>query len=278
MVTVDPHNPFDAKPLPPRPEHTAHHREFILGVDLGETHDHTAVVLLERGGADGETIHVRGINVLPLNLDYPTQATLLSEMINRPIKSDGRSLVGRCNMAVDATAVGTPVVQFMRPLINCPTIPVLITSGTNASRDERGWYKVPKRDLIGIAQVALEHRVLDFAGDLPNLDRLTSELGAYRVKVSTDGHDSYGNSARENPHDDVVLALAIGVWAAYRNGWGRPYPLHLNRPNRNLDLDRAALEASTMLTEWSAERPVIQERASRRPPGNRDPLAGWWKQ
>jgi hypothetical protein len=44
---------------------------------------------------------------------------------------------------------------------------------------------------------------------------LGDELTAYRVRISDDGHDSYGNG-REAANDDLVLALAIALYASNR--------------------------------------------------------------
>jgi hypothetical protein len=63
--------------------------------------------------------------------------------------------------------------------------------------------------------VALQTRTLRIARAMPTAHLLIDELTAYRVKVSDDGHDSYGNG-RDAPNDDVVLACAIGVYVANR--------------------------------------------------------------
>ena len=43
---------------------------------------------------------------------------------------------------------------------------------------------------------------------------LVEELMAYQVTIGASGHDTYGNDWRQAPHDDLVLALAIGVYVA----------------------------------------------------------------
>ena len=50
---------------------------------------------------------------------------------------------------------------------------------------------------------------------------LVRELMSMRVRISPAGHDSYGaaSGAREGPHDDLVLAVALAVWRA--KGWER---------------------------------------------------------
>ena len=58
-------------------------------------------------------------------------------------------------------------------------------------------------------------RRLKIASALPAAKLLIHELAGYRVKVSEDGKDSYGNG-KEPANDGLVLELAIGVYTAAR--------------------------------------------------------------
>ena len=91
---------------------------------------------------------------------------------------------------------------------------ITITGGTSASRDGSKW-SIPKRDLITAAQVALQTRQLKIASALPTAQLLADELGAYRVTVSEDARDTYGNG-RDAPNDDLVLALSLATYVATR--------------------------------------------------------------
>jgi hypothetical protein len=118
-------------------------------------------------------------------------------------------------VAVDGTGVGRAVVDLLRTALKplrTPVVAVTITGGSSASRKGSRW-SVPKRDLIASAQVALQSKTLKIASALPLAQVLVDELVAYRVKVSEDGHDTYGNG-RDAPNDDLVLATAIATYAA----------------------------------------------------------------
>ncbi len=91
---------------------------------------------------------------------------------------------------------------------------ITITSGTSATRKGSRW-SIPKRDLIAAAQVAIQTKKLKIAAAIPSAQLLTDELAAYRVKVTEDGKDTFGNG-REAPNDDLVLALAIATYVASR--------------------------------------------------------------
>jgi hypothetical protein len=90
--------------------------------------------------------------------------------------------------------------------------------------------------LIAAAQVALQTQQLRIASNLASVQALVDELSAYRVTVNEDGKDSFGNG-REAPNDDLVLALAIGIYAAQ----------HQKRPTRitHVGLDRSWTSGST---------------------------------
>jgi len=121
-------------------------------------------------------------------------------------------MMGR--LIVDATGVGRPVIDLLRGAGLRP-IPVNITGGY-AVTYEHGYRNIPKRDLVSNLQVLLQSGQLKFAKDIHQMKTLIDELLAFQVKISTDGRDTYGNDWRQNPHDDMVLALALACWYGER--------------------------------------------------------------
>ena len=107
-----------------------------------------------------------------------------------------------------------------RPGLAARLVPIQITGGNQVTRDGDIW-NVPKRDLAGVVQVALQSGRLKIAANLPDAQVLVAELQNFRVKISLAGHDSYGAGAGEEwrvgAHDDLVLAVAIALWAAQRS-------------------------------------------------------------
>jgi hypothetical protein len=93
--------------------------------------------------------------------------------------------------------------------------PIQITGG-DAVTYEGGVTRVPKRDLVSAAQVALQTGGLKIASDLPEAQALVRELENFQMKISLDtAHDSYG-AWREGAHDDLVLAVALALWCGMR--------------------------------------------------------------
>ena len=76
-------------------------------------------------------------------------------------------------------------------------------------------YRVPKRELVTILQVALQAKRLRIAEGLPLAELLVKELRGFRVRITATGHAKFGNDVgewREADHDDLVLATALAVW------------------------------------------------------------------
>lgn len=151
-------------------------------------------------------------------------------------------------LAIDATGVGAPVVdlfkaefkgfsqraapsnsstKFVRDRAQFPPAPLqwpqagvvlkpIQITGGDAVTYENGVTRVPKRDLVSAAQVALQTGRLKIAADLPEAQTLVRELESFKVKIDLDtAHDSYG-AWRVGAHDDLVLAVALALWCGTR--------------------------------------------------------------
>ena len=205
---------------------------YLVGLDLGQASDYTALAILERiepGRApltgyselDNDRppagvvrYHGRHLERFKLGTPYPAVATRVAEIMGND------ALRGRSRLVVDNTGVGRPVVDMIRQS-GLAAVPITITGGDAVSRDGQG-FRVPNRDLVGVVQVLLQTERLRFAARMPEVPTLLKELQDLRVKISADtAHDSYG-SWREGSHDDLVLAVAVAVWYGER-GSTRPW-------------------------------------------------------
>lgn len=217
--------------------------EYIIGVDLGQANDYTAICVLQRdtretgrtvqrlaGSWEGfttvtrpqteSTYQVRHLDRLPLGTPYPEQVETVSSVLERirqhqaenasPWQSDPKPRPPR--LIVDQTGVGRPVVDMLRAAGHKGLTAVTIHGGDATSREGRD-YRVPKRELVSVVQVLLQTDRLAVAASLPHAQTLTKEMLAFKVTFSQTGHDSYGNDWRESPHDDLVLAVALAAWA-----------------------------------------------------------------
>jgi hypothetical protein len=173
---------------------------FIVGVDLGQTSDYTAITILEK--REDNAYDVRYLERVR-NTPYTTIVMRLNHLVKR--------LPVRPYMAVDATGVGRPVIDMIRAANLPATIyPITLTGGDSVIRDgmER---RVPKRDVASTIAVLLQTRCLRVANGLRESETLLRELLNFRVKISLSGHDTY-EAWREQEHDDLVLAVGLAAW------------------------------------------------------------------
>jgi hypothetical protein len=195
--------------------------QYYLGLDLGQAHDFSALVVLETGdAAPPRTYAGRHLQRWPLGTSYPTVAKDAAALA----ESMALSWRGTVTLAVDSTGVGRAVVDLLKrePMPHVHLIPIVITGGDAVTKD-KGFWHVPKRDLIAGVQVALQTQRLKIAAALPEAATLTRELENFQMKITLAGHDTYG-AWRENSHDDLTLGLSVALWCGERR-WPRLAPL-----------------------------------------------------
>jgi len=204
-------------------------KDFLLGLDLGQAQDYTALTVVEQtdsgpersaSGEEPKSYHLRHVERFELGTPYPNQVRRVAALMERePLATEGVELV------VDQTGAGRPVVDLFREADLDP-IGVTITGGDTSTRDGRN-HRVPKKDLVSTVQALLQTGRLRFAEGLAMADVLREELQNFRAKISVDtGHASFEHW-RDRDHDDVVLALALACWYGERGrgfsfGFGVP--------------------------------------------------------
>jgi hypothetical protein len=91
-------------------------------------------------------------------------------------------------------------------------IGITITGGTTWHQESWHQWHVSKIVLVGTVQKWLQSGRLRIGATLPHASTFQRELRDFRVKISKAAHETY--DAREGSHDDLVLALAIALFAA----------------------------------------------------------------
>jgi hypothetical protein len=199
--------------------------EIIIGLDLGQAKDPTALAILEKVTNTIERpniripwkrteetqppyFHCKHLDRLPLKTSYPDIVAHVQTVLRLPEFKDAY-------LVVDATGVGRPVVDMLHNAGLSP-IGVTITSGDSESYSE-GLCRVPKRNLVSIVSILLQEKRLIIGADLPHAATLTKELLNFHVTINDKAHDSYG-AWREGVHDDLVLAVALAAWHGNKCG------------------------------------------------------------
>jgi len=207
----------------------------LIGLDLGQRNDFTAISVVERHLVPTGDMGSRKVwngdewgEVATLAVERHYHCRHLDRYRDVPypeVVADVVSLVeaieGNLVLVVDATGVGLPVYDSLRAELvealgsyteGVELLGVLIHGGDRVTRGKRNTFGVPKRDLVGVAQVLLESRRLKVAEGLELRPVLLEEMRNFRVKIDPrTAHDSYSHW-REQDHDDLVLSVALACW------------------------------------------------------------------
>jgi len=205
---------------------------FVVGVDLGQSTDPTAICVLERltgvmdAGSDferhlgmttsmqtpAEQTNVRHLERLPLGMSYPAVVQHVARLLARPpLCGDERQRPAE--LVLDQTGVGAPVADVFADAGMKP-IRVTITAGDKATWVGLDRWHVAKTILISTLDAKLHIGELRFAAALSGSAAMKDELQDFRRHVGAAGRATY--SARQGKHDDLVLAVAIALWWASR--------------------------------------------------------------
>jgi hypothetical protein len=204
----------------------------VLGLDLGQASEPTAVVVVE--GIVSPEVEARRFwgrqwEVYKTIYGLPKQDVVEPPFLSFAVRHAERigpgvpypeivglvkGLLGDLNepiLAIDATGVGRPTVELfekagMRPVV------ITISGGETVSY-EGGYAHVPKKDLISAAQVFLQTGKLKIAKALPLAETMLRELQLFRMKVALASGPEAAMLWREGPQDDLVLALAVSIYA-----------------------------------------------------------------
>jgi hypothetical protein len=216
----------------------------IVGLDLGQQRDYTAIAVVERGYVNagalynaeyyhrGEWVHrarepvrleyrVRHLERPPLETSYVDVVERILELLTSLAKLDTELV-----LAVDTTGVGRPVADMLKSRLQkwlragqkreITTGWITITGGDSVTKAEGGGIRVPKRDLASAPLVLMQNGQLKIAESMALADALRKELLNFKVKINiATAHDSY-EAWREGDHDDLVLAVAMACWCGER--------------------------------------------------------------
>jgi hypothetical protein len=202
---------------------------YFVGLDLGQSWDHSALAVVERTDILLDEIdhttyerlrerryRVRFLERVALGTPYPE----VVERVRAVVRA--KPLVGRCTLVMDATGVGAPVLDLLRRAqLGCGIEPVILTGGERESHGDGVWC-VPKQDLVTGLRVMLEKRELGLPAKFGASRVLVKELAEMETWTGGRGGLKFG-ARRDGTHDDLVMASALACWRARRRQpeiWG----------------------------------------------------------
>lgn len=213
-------------------------REFVVGVDLGQAHDPTAIAVIEhvwvqvqhlyRSKACPEQLrawneairphrpqyNVRHLERLKLGTHYPEQVAHIAALVQREPLKDAR-------VYYDYTGVGRPVGDLLHAARIRNLNRVHLTGGQD-SKAEGQRHAVSKVDLVSRLQAVLHTGELAIEESLPDAQVLARELADYRLNFTQAGNAQF--NARSGAHDDLLIATGLALYGAQRPRIG---PIHM---------------------------------------------------
>jgi hypothetical protein len=191
-----------------------YHREYFLGLDLGQRHDPSALAILEseriafpqRDPVTAKPIErhrrvLRRLEKVPLHTPYPDVVARIKSVVDRL-----QPLSNRITVVVDATGVGAPVLDLLKTArLQAHLIPVTLTGAEWGRYGDHG-YSVPRRDLLRCLHLALESGSVQICEGIPNRRDITRELREVDWRKS------------DTP-DDLVIAAALATWRSTNPRW-----------------------------------------------------------
>ena len=90
-------------------------------------------------------------------------------------------------------------------------ISIQITSGYDVTQVHGSQWRVPKRHLVTAMQMVIQSDRLQVADRLPFAQVFLSEAREFQLKQKDSGALTFAAS-KDSVHDDLVLAVAMGLW------------------------------------------------------------------
>ena len=210
----------------------------IVGVELGARLENTAVSVTERAyvptgdlfnvarhdhRSSREMLEARETVSVEYRVRHlerrsaPVRYKGVAERVAELVKT-----VGTCDLIMDLTRTGRPVhTLIMRAVLEAikgtdarvAQCPVTVTGefGAVSHSPDVGWL-VPRRDLVSAALLLFEQEQLKIAEGLDLAGTLTREFANFAPMAPKEELEGW----RLGRNDDLVLAVAMSVWAAER--------------------------------------------------------------
>ena len=190
--------------------------KYFLGLDLGQATEFSALAVLEMQGTDARAaeFHCRHLQRWQLRTPYSEIAAETVKIVH-DLDAEAAPV-----LAVDQSGTGPPVLKLIREAFDPAGAPrvdieaIQLTAGDEPVRDYQ-LTRVPKRDLVSTAQLALQAGRLKIARGLRHAPTLERELMNFKATITLGGGDADAQAPwREGAHDDLVFAVCLALWTA----------------------------------------------------------------
>ncbi|MGE3803385.1 MAG: hypothetical protein AB7K24_01785 [Gemmataceae bacterium] len=197
---------------------TTKQRDLIVGLDLAQASDYTALAVLERRQCAGGV----GFDVVALRRWRGQRydqlvASVAAAMLKISGVGTDWEIEQPYPLVVDGTGVGRAVVDMFRSHgIHARLIPTLITgqlTDNEATRkpDQFGYFHVSKSALVSAMEACLSSPDRFRVAQVEHAALLKRELAGFVRRQTLKGNETF-EAARQSIHDDLTLACAMAAW------------------------------------------------------------------
>jgi terminase large subunit-like protein len=189
--------------------------DVYLGIDIGQAHDPTAIVISDPEKRDGELHYlIRFLQRLPLGISYNEIIGEIKKAYSR-IPEPGEKVELNKQLWIDATGVGKPIADLIRKEIPGVQLHEVYMMGGEAKENidaSLREIKLPKAYLISRLQVLLSYGRVHLPQTREAL-ALKEELMNYTIRVNENANTEFG-AFKVGTHDDLVTALGLACLCA----------------------------------------------------------------
>jgi phage FluMu gp28-like protein len=195
---------------------------YFCGVDLGRKRDPSTLAIIEvqyvNGGRTYVVSYLKRFTLSMLYTDIATKLVKTDESLKRIASEKGKEAI--ISYVLDASGLGSPIVEVVSKKLPYADIKsVYITGGINTTEgSEYNEYHVPKGQLISGLEAAFDSKAIYMSQHSREIDQIVRELAEFEIHISESGRDTFDDRGNRH-HSDLVIALALAVWAANYDGY-----------------------------------------------------------
>lgn len=196
---------------------------YFCGVDLGgRKRDPSTLAIIEvQYGPGCRTYAVSYLKRFTISMLFSDIATKLAKTDQRlkeiAAEKHKEAII---SYILDASGLGSPICELVEKALPLADIKrVYITGGINTTEGS-GYneYHVPKGQLISGLVAAFDSKTIYMSRHSKEIDQIVRELAEFEIHISDSGRDTFDDRGKGH-HSDLVIALALAVWAADYDGY-----------------------------------------------------------
>lgn len=194
---------------------------WFCGCDLGRKRDPSTLAIIEvQYTGNGRVYVVSYLKRFRLSMYYTDIAAKLvktDDSLKSIAAEKGKEAI--ITYILDATGLGAPICELVEKALPSADVKrVYITGGINTIKADYNEYHVPKGQLISGLMAAFDSKSIYMTRRSKEIDQIKNELAKFQIHITEAGRDVFDDRGKGH-HSDLVIALALAVWAADYDGY-----------------------------------------------------------